>query len=72
MRSKTSNDNYYLLTMAAIAQEIREELAGVSISSSRESVSKKQEIPSQMRRTASGAVIYALICRITLNCIYSV
>lgn len=23
MRSKTSNDNYYLLTMAAIAQEIR-------------------------------------------------
>ena len=24
VRSKTSNDNYYLLTMAAIAQEIRE------------------------------------------------
>ena len=38
----------------SIRQAIREELAGVSISGSGESVSKKEEIPSQMLDFLSG------------------
>ena len=38
----------------SIRQAIREELAGVSISDSGESVSKKEEIPSQMLDFLSG------------------
>ena len=44
----------YLVQVKSIRQAIREELAGVSISGSGESVSKKEEIPSQMLDFLSG------------------
>ena len=44
----------YPVMEKSIRQAIREELAGVSISGSGESVSKKEEIPSQMLDFLSG------------------
>ena len=59
MRSKTSNDNYYLLTMAAIAQEIRYRrgerktdvvlAAGLPLASFGRVVLRQEKVPVKLR-----------------------